>query len=928
MKLKFYLSCLTFLLATFFMVNAQTNTVTGKITDGVETLYGVNVLIQGTTTGVSTGDNGVFTLSSKKDLPWTLEISSLGFQNQTVNVNSTSDLISITLSSGELLDEVVISGSRKAEKAMNAASSISFIGTKEIENKSAFNSMALLDDVMGVQIDKQGANRTNVTLRDNVSIFTTSTLVMLDYRSMGITGVNFFDADASNLSNIDLERIEVVRGPASALYGPGVGAGVIHYLSKDPFKHPGTTILLQSGGFEKKDKKSFLMNFDLNMFKMSFRHAASNDEKTFGYKFNLKYAENEDFDLPESTVAQFADDIKDVSGRVVRSIGGKWQERAAARGADATLYYRPSNDFSLTLTSGINETAGNFLTPSTGESRATNRQAFFQARMQSKNLFAQWNWADSSPHKADQYAGFGYRSGVANGVGSKQTQLQVQYELSFDQINTDLSIGVEHSGAAFETNGSTYGRNENDDDYRVYGAYFSTKTDLSKKLNLQLAGRYDKFPTIGEASFSPRAALVFKPSNRHSLRLTFNKAYVAPSALNLFVDLAVQDIGYGSVWIYGNREAQTFNNIQTTFLFGDGLVPSNAGIGMNHVTLFGVLAPGTAAGIVGTPIAGFVDWLTDVNGGPGDLNRSTLASIAGAGGFTNGFLVDLNGNPFGKLEDGDKGTLQAETQYELGYKGMLSDKLTWSFNIYNSIRENFVATVQLSPLVAFPTLGADFRETIMPFAYDYAFNTIFFGAPGYEPYAMGAATAVVNAMVGAAIGAGLNGAVGVIETDQAPTTDGEPNIMYGYKNFGKVNYWGFETGMKWRASEKLSLYGNYSTVSQTTFKQDALGSLLETGTWSLNHSKQRVKAGMMYDSGKFNYGIAYKYDGGFDATMGSFYSGTVLKRNLVDANLGYNINSKTSLGLNVVNLMDEQYSVFPNMAQLGRQVIVSLKHDF
>jgi len=299
---------------------------------------------------------------------------------------------------------------------------------------------------------------------------------MLDYRTMNLAGLNFFDADASNLSNIDLERIEVVRGPASALYGPGVGAGVIHYLSKDPFKHPGTTILLQSGGFEKKDKKSFLMNFDLNMFKMSFRHAASNDEKTFGYKFNLKYAENEDFDLPESTVAQFADDIKDVSGRVVRSIGGKWQERAAARGADATLYYRPSNDFSLTLTSGINETAGNFLTPSTGESRATNRQAFFQARMQSKNLFAQWNWADSSPHKADQYAGFGYRSGVANGVGSKQTQLQVQYELSFDQINTDLSIGVEHSGAAFETNGSTYGRNENDDDYRVYGAYFSTKT--------------------------------------------------------------------------------------------------------------------------------------------------------------------------------------------------------------------------------------------------------------------------------------------------------------------------------------------------------------------------------------------------------------------------------------------------------------------
>jgi len=72
-------------------------------------------------------------------------------------------------------------------------------------------------------------------------------------------------------------------GPASALYGPGVGAGVVHYLSKDPFKHPGTTINLQAGGFDKGG------SFDMNMYKMDFRHAVSNDENTFGYKFNLKF---------------------------------------------------------------------------------------------------------------------------------------------------------------------------------------------------------------------------------------------------------------------------------------------------------------------------------------------------------------------------------------------------------------------------------------------------------------------------------------------------------------------------------------------------------------------------------------------------------------------------------------------------------------
>ena len=383
MKIKFYLLSLVFLLASFTMVNAQTNTVKGKITDGVEALYGVNVVIQGTTTGVITDDDGNFTLSSDQDFPWTLEISSLGFEEQTVVANSANQVISISLNSGEALDEVVISGSRKAEKAVNAASSIQVLGAKAIENKSSFNSLTLLDDMVGVQIDKHGANRTGVALRDNVDLFTTSTLVMLDYRTLNVNGIGFFDADVSNLSNLDLERVEVVLGPASALYGPGVGAGVVHYLSKDPFKHPGTSIELHTGGFEKNG------SFDMNMFKMNFRHAVSNDDDTFGYKFNLKYGENEDFDLAESASSNFVNTITDAAtGRVVKTIDG-FQERNSQRGADATLYYRPSNNLSITTVAGINEVAANIFISSTGETRAQQRSAFIQTRVQSGNLFMQ-----------------------------------------------------------------------------------------------------------------------------------------------------------------------------------------------------------------------------------------------------------------------------------------------------------------------------------------------------------------------------------------------------------------------------------------------------------------------------------------------------------------------------------------------------------
>ncbi len=907
MKFKFYLSSLVFLLASFMMVNAQTNTVKGKITDGVEALYGVNVVIQGTTTGVITDDDGNFTLSSDQDFPWTLEISSLGFEGQTVVANSSNQVISISLNSGEALDEVVISGSRKAEKSVNAASSIQVLGAKAIENKSSFNSLTLLDDMVGVQIDKHGANRTGVALRDNVDLFTTSTLVMLDYRTLNVNGIGFFDADVSNLSNLDLERVEVVLGPASALYGPGVGAGVVHYLSKDPFKHPGTSIELHTGGFEKNG------SFDMNMFKMNFRHAVSNDDNTFGYKFNLKYGENEDFDLAESASSNFVNTITDAAtGRVVKTIDG-FQERNSQRGADATLYYRPSNNLSITTVAGINEVAANIFIASTGETRAQQRTAFVQTRVQSGNLFMQYNYTDTGLPSEDKYRGFNYRTGLTSGVASKQSQFQLQYEIALDQINTGLSVGLEHMSSKFDTGTATFGRFEDSDDYRIYGAYFSTKTKLSDKFNLQLAGRYDRYPEVGESSFAPRVALVYNPDIRNNFRLTYNKAFIAPSALNMFVDLAVSQLpgGAGNVWILGNSVGQTFSNPETTW-FIPGL-PSNSGIGMNISTAYAVATASVAPLLAGTPLQAFIPFITSQN---------TLAGIAGLGAFSQGMMLDLNGNKFGPLRDGNKATLGEETHYEFGYKGLISDKTTFALNIYNSEKENFVAIEQLSPLVALPNLGADLGAAVNAY-FTNAFTPVY--GPVFGPYY---ATLLSNAYTAVGNGVAAMGAIGTIQSDQAPE-NGKPNVMLGYKNYGKVNYWGFEGGLKHRANDNLTLYANYSVVSQTVFEGKDLGDINETGSWHLNHSKNRVKAGFNYDNGrKWNLGFSYKYDDGFEASMGSFYSGTVESRNVYDANLGYDINSKTKLSMNIVNLTDETYSFLPNMPLIGRQVMFSLKRDF
>ena len=73
-----------------------------------------------------------------------------------------------------------------------------------------FNATNLLENVVGVQVDRQGANRTNITLRDRVDIFQTSALVMLDHRDLSQAGLNLFDSGNTNLSMIDLEKVEIV----------------------------------------------------------------------------------------------------------------------------------------------------------------------------------------------------------------------------------------------------------------------------------------------------------------------------------------------------------------------------------------------------------------------------------------------------------------------------------------------------------------------------------------------------------------------------------------------------------------------------------------------------------------------------------------------------------------------------------------------
>ena len=254
-----------------FFSNHRSRKILGEQGEG---LLGANIIINWTSQGTVSDQNGNFNLTTSKDIPFEIEVSFIGFQSQNITVN-TQQLGVITLAVENSFDEVIISASRRAKKLQEAPSAVSVITAKQVtESGGSLSPLRALINTPGVELQQQTGQRVNIALRGSSGVFSTSVFPMLDYRSLIYPGLEFFDSQNSLINQIDVERVEVVLGPSSALYGPDVTSGVVHFISKDPFKHPGTRAELIYG--------------ERNTFKVAVRHGGHNTNETFGYKINAR----------------------------------------------------------------------------------------------------------------------------------------------------------------------------------------------------------------------------------------------------------------------------------------------------------------------------------------------------------------------------------------------------------------------------------------------------------------------------------------------------------------------------------------------------------------------------------------------------------------------------------------------------------------
>ena len=153
----FFLCCI----ATY----AQT-TVTGRIVDNNNSpVLGANILVPALYAGTVSDVDGNFSLTVSQDPPFTLQISSVGFETVRVPITSSNQIVDVTLLEGNDLDEIVVSASRTPERIFESPVTVERFGIKEIKNTTAATFYAGLENLKGVDINTSSLTFQSVNTR-------------------------------------------------------------------------------------------------------------------------------------------------------------------------------------------------------------------------------------------------------------------------------------------------------------------------------------------------------------------------------------------------------------------------------------------------------------------------------------------------------------------------------------------------------------------------------------------------------------------------------------------------------------------------------------------------------------------------------------------------------------------------------------------
>ena len=214
---------------------AQTNTYKGKVIDADthEALMGVNIYNTNNQTGTITDINGRFSVEAHSQDE--IEISAIGYKKIVFKAGDLPDIVKLQPTASQL-QEVIISADRTRQQRTDVPIAITQISPKELEETNPITLEEVVNKAPGIMMIDLGNEQHSMSIRQPIS-YKSVFLYLEDGLPIRATGV--FNHNALiEINHSSLKKIEIIRGPYSALYGSGAIGGAINFITKDPTATP------------------------------------------------------------------------------------------------------------------------------------------------------------------------------------------------------------------------------------------------------------------------------------------------------------------------------------------------------------------------------------------------------------------------------------------------------------------------------------------------------------------------------------------------------------------------------------------------------------------------------------------------------------------------------------------------------------------
>jgi len=515
---------------------ANQNSIHGKISGTVldnktgRPLYGANIVINETVLGTASNQTGLYTIENIQPGQYDVTAMMIGYERMAEQIRvlpgQTTELnFSLTPTVIEQ-PNLIVTASKRKQLIENTPVSVEVVGRRQIQNRSVTQLDEVLQNTAGFgvtdgQIDLRGSTGFSWAAGSRV-------LVMLDGHPM-ITG----DGGAINWDIIpveEVERVEIVKGAGSALYGSNAMAGMINIITRDPSAKPVTRYKMGWGfydepaysGWRWTDRFLTHQLFDLKKLPESpltfeqFRLSHSRQIGKVGFLLTLGrnrssgYQQNGNF---SSWQAMLKTKIRFAPQKILTILGNwglnnhgdtiMWQNQESPmtvppEGLGDWVYYEKGN-IQVTFQHAVNKKLGYTL---------------------KANIYRN-NWQNHFHDNLDWAI-----------TDRMATEAQADYLMGRHALTFGSEVTYHYTESAIYSNHQTW-------DFSVYA---EDELKLSPIWTFTFGTRYDYHNIPGISSdrqLSPRLGMVYKPAAGTSLRLSAGRGFRAPSIAEVFANISV-----------------------------------------------------------------------------------------------------------------------------------------------------------------------------------------------------------------------------------------------------------------------------------------------------------------------------------------------------------------------------------------------------